>query len=551
MSRHGSILYAAPAASDARKTGQSGQASVLLLSILGTFLLASVAFAVDMGNLWFRRQALQSAADAACNAGAMDMLYTSQGTALPRMGFVPGVPGQCSTGVGGSICTYARFNGYGASVGGMDFNTDSKEVLYSFPSSTSVPGVTAAGTSYPFLRVVVEENVETWFMSLLGKRFQLVSASCTCGLTGSNPPPPLVVLNPTAASTLNLNNSGSVIVQGGPQMAVEVNSSSAKAVSFASGADRLDTHLGGPGANFQGNGSHVGVYGNEPDPGTTNFVRGNTGQWIPNSPPAANPFAAVAGPNPLKMSTSPTSSGPLTVAYKTDGCPDTAGCMEFKPGVYTGGITNNYWQTMIFLAGVYYMNGNIEVNSEIRLAKPATWKQTDGIMFYFKSGTLHITNGSGNVGRDSPVPSTALSCDGSDPDLSHGTIPSSLNGNILVGPCTAKGTYWDANGDTTDTAGTVVAPGTRGLVVFQDPSNTYTPGGGNIDGGAALTYAGSLYYHSTQFLTTFSISNAGTSGGLAIGRVIADKIVIVGSGALKLVVLSSGPSGSTKVGAFQ
>ena len=537
---------------------QSGQASILLLSILGTFLLASVAFAVDMGNLWFHRQGAQTAADAACEAGAMDMLYLYKGTTLPSMGFVPGTPGQCSSGTGGTICTYARFNGYTSTAGGLINTAASKDVLYSFPAANSVTGVTgSASVTYPFLKVVVEENVKTWFMAFVGKRYQVVAATATCGMSGAPAPPPLVVLAPSGSGTLALSNSGHVVIQGGPSIAVQVNSSNADAVTFASSSDSIDTHLGGPGSNFQGTGSNVGVFGADPDPGTSNFIRG-TGKWVPTSPRAANPFAAVGGPVASKIATSTTSSTALIVAYNVDGCPDTSGCAEFKPGVYTGGIGPSlYWQTMIFVPGVYYMNGSIEVDSEIRLAKPAGWKQTDGVMFYFLTGTLHITNGSGALGaRVTNVASTALTCDGTDPDPTHVTIAASLSGNIMVGPCTANGTYWDANGDTTDTAGTVAAPGVRGLLVFHDPTNTYTPSagspsaGGNIDGGAALTFAGSLYYHSTTYLTLFNISNAGTSGGLALGQVIADKVNVQGSGGLKMLLLS-GSSGTVKAGVFQ
>lgn len=543
-----------PAPLHPRPGSQAGQASVLLLSILGTFMLASISFAVDMGDLWFHRQAAQTAADAACEAGAMDMLYKSRAVALPKMGFTPGTAGKCSAGAGGAICSYAGFNGYPATSGGMSASAASSDVLFSFPGATSVAGVTGAGSlAFPLLKVTVEENVATWFMGLVGMKFQVVAASCTCGVSGSSPPPPLVVLSPQGAGTLNINNAGSVIIQGGPSLGVEVNSSDPRAVLFASSSDHIDTHLGGPGANFQGKGSNVGVFGSDPDPGTSNFIRG-TGQWIPNSPRAANPFAAVSGPKPVPLGTSPTSAAALIVAFGVDGCADTSGCAEFKPGVYAAGIGPYlYWQTMIFVPGIYYMNGSVEVDSEIRLGKPPAWKQTDGVMFYFKSGTLHITNGSGNLGaRVTPLPSTALTCDGTDPDPSHLAIPAKLNGNILVGPCTANGTYWDTNGDTTDTPGTPASPGTRGLIVFQDPANIFTPSQGNIDGGAALTFAGSLYYHSTSYQTLFNINNAGVSGGLALGQVIADKVAIAGSGALKmLLVAPSSAGGAVKAGMFQ
>src|SRR5581483_10150779 len=53
---------------------QSGQTLVFVLLGLGVFLLGAVAFAIDLGNMYFRRQAAQTAADAACTAGAMDLL---------------------------------------------------------------------------------------------------------------------------------------------------------------------------------------------------------------------------------------------------------------------------------------------------------------------------------------------------------------------------------------------------------------------------------------------------------------------------------------------
>src|SRR5665213_2010152 len=79
------------------RSGESGQASILLIIMLSTFLLGSLAFSVDFGNLWFRRQAAQTAADAACQAAAMDMLYIARGNTLSNMGFTPGTNSDCTT----------------------------------------------------------------------------------------------------------------------------------------------------------------------------------------------------------------------------------------------------------------------------------------------------------------------------------------------------------------------------------------------------------------------------------------------------------------------
>jgi Flp pilus assembly protein TadG len=58
---------------------ESGQAAISLILILGLFLLGVFGLAVDFTNMWFHRQAATAAADAACQAGAMDMLATAGG----------------------------------------------------------------------------------------------------------------------------------------------------------------------------------------------------------------------------------------------------------------------------------------------------------------------------------------------------------------------------------------------------------------------------------------------------------------------------------------
>jgi len=63
---------------------ESGQVMVSLLLMLALFLLAMMGFAVDLTNLWFHRQAAQSAADSACQAGAMDMSALIAGLTLPN-----------------------------------------------------------------------------------------------------------------------------------------------------------------------------------------------------------------------------------------------------------------------------------------------------------------------------------------------------------------------------------------------------------------------------------------------------------------------------------
>ncbi len=58
---------------------EAGQASILVVLMLSLFLLAVLAFAVDYTNIWFQRQQMQTAADAACQAGAMDIYQLASG----------------------------------------------------------------------------------------------------------------------------------------------------------------------------------------------------------------------------------------------------------------------------------------------------------------------------------------------------------------------------------------------------------------------------------------------------------------------------------------
>ena len=63
------------------RSKEAGQATLFLVLALGIFLLGALCFAFDMSNMWFHRQAAQTAADAACTAGAMDLLVDAQGGA--------------------------------------------------------------------------------------------------------------------------------------------------------------------------------------------------------------------------------------------------------------------------------------------------------------------------------------------------------------------------------------------------------------------------------------------------------------------------------------
>src|SRR5713101_1436821 len=94
------------------RSGEAGQAMLFILLAMGLFLLGALCFAFDMSNMWFHRQAAQTAADAACAAGAMDLLVDTQGGATGHQGFTAGTPYNCTTSSTDSVCKYAAKNGY-------------------------------------------------------------------------------------------------------------------------------------------------------------------------------------------------------------------------------------------------------------------------------------------------------------------------------------------------------------------------------------------------------------------------------------------------------
>src|SRR5882724_10377886 len=166
----------------AQRSSESGQALVFLVLALSIVFLGAAALSVEMSNLWFHRQAALNAADAACTAGAMDLLVDAQGGATGHQGFVNGAAFNCSVGSTAAPCQYAAKNGYTS-----NNTTPGSLVRVSFP--TTVPGVPTAlippaGIApTAFMRVDVTDNVQTYFSGMLsGQRSQTVRSFAVCGV---------------------------------------------------------------------------------------------------------------------------------------------------------------------------------------------------------------------------------------------------------------------------------------------------------------------------------------------------------------------------------
>jgi hypothetical protein len=255
---------------------ESGQVMIFTVLGLGLFLLGAMAFAIDLSNLWFNRQSAQTAADAACTAGAMDMMVNQvNGSTLG--GFTPPTGFDCF-GNAAAPCQYAGYNGFSSSINQTTANSGTlgNNVYVDFPGAANAPpGITAPPALLapnPFIRVVVTDNVETWFAGLLGQRSQSVKGIAVCGLQADVAPIPIIVLHPTLAASFSVQGSPGVNIIGGASQSIQVNSCSSSSGGAGCGTSSAanfggsgQVNLCAAGQNFCG--ANMGVFGKESTPG--------------------------------------------------------------------------------------------------------------------------------------------------------------------------------------------------------------------------------------------------------------------------------------------
>jgi len=400
---------------------ESGQAMLFTLLGLGIFLVGAMAFAIDMSHLWFTRQAAQTAADAACTAGAMDLLIDAEKTITNQGGFTAGTPFDCKLNPTYSPCVYAALNGFDSSVAAGTAGLGNN-VSVDFPGT--VPGITTPDSTvaaHPFMQVTVTDTIPTFFAGMLkGARTQSVSAIAKCGVSQSTAPIPIIVLdpqNPSAKSNpsaLDVQGNPKIKIVGGPSQSIQVNSGDPAAVNVG-GSGLIDLSQGGPGTTVgaPGSGSNLGTLGGPISPPaiTKNFNPGTTGQWVAPSAPIPDPFALVCAPGQTVAGTGcttingnsppvkpgaptvpadesdpsrwpgtnkfnkPCTSIPCQVAYMDHGCPEPTAdrtngeCLLFTPGLYdstTGFGTGiqlgpgggSTGVLGLFDPGLYYVGGN-------------------------------------------------------------------------------------------------------------------------------------------------------------------------------------------------
>ena len=544
---------------------ERGQITIFVVLALSTFLLAFVGVATDCANWWYQRQNVQSAADASCQATAVDLLLTAEGQPTGLANFIPTLNGtlDCSGSPSAAPCVIAKYNGYDPSIA-------TNKVVMTFPSSIVGAPPAPTDVAIPYVQADVTTQVTSYFTSLVtGQRQVTVHAKAACGLVDTPGPVPIVVLHPTDSSTINMNGSKDAItIIGGPQQSIQVNSSSADAVTSGS-LSVIDLSQGGP--NYTG--SNFGTWGGQSSaPGTVNL--GSTGQWIYPHYPISDPYRTVAAP-----SQPPTGVATPAVPFMKNGCPDTSGCTEYTRGYYSGGIKVQN-ATAIFDPGVYYLGGQgllLDSNSIVRIST-AVGDGSGGVMFYFSdpagTASVYISSNSGKPhgsetvcsggvytncvvqyhtdgSSEHGVGSVALQCPGGAAPPSQ--VPSTLPGNVMLAPCT--GTYSDPSNQN------------RGFLFFQDRSVGVDGSHGNNppqwQGGGSTLAAGFMYFHNcrngdttgtgtcTSFGDVFSLGGVSGSTSYAVGSLITDRIASNGNPGLVMILNPNKQYDQLKIAFFQ
>jgi hypothetical protein len=563
-----------------RNAGQSGQAMLFIILALGLALLGMIAFAVDMGNLWFHRQNAQTTADAACTAAAMDMLFTATGGGA-KGGFTPGTGFSCSGNTTVAPCVYASKNmGFDAST--LTAGTPGYDVSFTFPASvTGLPNCTT-GTGAPaicndpdaisnnFVQVNVQDRVRLSFAALLsGSSTTDVGAQAKCGVVLANTPIPILVLDPRSEPSLTGNGNINIAVLGGPQRSIQVNATASNAVNISGASGAIDLTHGGP----NNNGSDFGVTGSTSQVGI--FQTANSGQWIAPTPAISDPFATIPAPPVPGAPQLPTGadtipgcaaipchvSGSTTPPFGPHGCQDVGnGCEVYTPGLYTtSNAIATFKKTLLFDPGVYYMQSDLAGNQQTCL-RPSTaaGDGSGGTMFYFSgTHTLSIGANSGTFGvcgnTAIKVPLSTLRC------INSGTgttiLPDAvvtaagLAGNVLLGPCQASaggGTNYGDPLGVNDPLGEQ-----RGMLFFQDRSANLAAAGNQPSwgGGGSFGLTGIMYFHycnsadgagkgtncnTAAYTDQLKLQGGSCSSTFVIGDVVTDKLDLGGNPCIEM-----------------
>ena len=290
-------------------------------------MIGMVGLAIDTGQIYVTKQLEQATADAAAQAGAMDLFNGSNQAIATAMAYVQN----------------AGFVNIGAS----------NQVNVSYQNCATLVwcnnGKVPLSNNNPnLIEVQITKTVNTTLLRVLGETLSTVTSTAFAGVTRITSAIPMIIAtHPTFCGALSLTGGSPITISGGIQRAIEVNSNCATAFSSAGS---VDLSAAGP----SGSGGDLAVVGGPgSQPGGLGF--GSTGHYVPQASTIEDPFPDQMPPlnaPPVPAQAAPT----VALSNGVSGCPPNplSPCRLYSPGLYAGGIDIRN-QTAVFKPGIYYI----------------------------------------------------------------------------------------------------------------------------------------------------------------------------------------------------
>jgi len=320
--------------------------TILTMTALSLTLLTSfLALAIDVGHLYYTQRQLQTLADSAAMAGALEastcgtpncaVIQTAAATALTEGGSpAPTLFLQCAAASGTGLLL--TINNGPCALGSSDPNN----------------------LNANYVEAVVVEQVPTFFARIFGVSTVQISARAEAGK--STPASPCLNITGTSGQTLTLNSGASITDAGSSTCSVNVNSNGAPAAMENAGAT-----------------VNVGAYT------VHGTVWDNGGSYTP----APTTGSAVA-PDPIAAEiTAGTITAPTQPALSSTCCNPVSAATTLQPGYYSSGLNFNGSGYAVTLAsGLYYFGGSMVVGG-VNLTG-------SNVTLYFANGSLTMNSAS-------------------------------------------------------------------------------------------------------------------------------------------------------------
>lgn len=336
---------------------------IVLAALSMTMVLSFLAFAVDVGDIFFTQRKLQTLADAAAMAGALEASACASGS--PNCAVVQSAATAALTEGSPSVSSTLFTQCATASGTGVLLTVNN--------------GPCALGASDPnngnasYVEAVVSEQQSTFFARIFGVNTVTVSARAEAGKATASP---CLIVTGTTGQTVTFNSGGNVSDAVGSTCGIWVNSSSA------------GNCLGGTPAVMEDSGATVDVgsydiHGNVCDNGGSYTPTPTTG-----SSTVPDPFAAevTAGTLVVPTTTGMTSYTPSPISSNT----------TLSPGYYPSGFTGNSGTyTITMNSGLYYFGGPIVLGGTATLTG-------SGVTIYLGTGGSLTMNTATTVNLSAP-----------------------------------------------------------------------------------------------------------------------------------------------------